>query len=139
MCGNGFVVARDHHHSVVGMSERMNLDHCSNHIARNQGVTHAGRRLHDAIADVAYGKDTGFATCLEDAVAHLGDQWFEMEGTRVPHAPSALHQYLWLRKIFLRPVHSQTKSVSLMVVRAEFLASQFSLLAGHDCSPCSPL
>src|SRR5215467_30837 len=88
MCGNGFVVAGDQYHSVVRMSESMNLDHCSNHISRNEGVTHAGRCLYHAIADVAYRKDARFAACLKDPVAHLGNQWFEMEGTRVPHAPS---------------------------------------------------
>src|SRR5262245_31292662 len=58
-----------------------------------------------------------------------------MEGARVPHAPGAFDQHLWLGEIFFSPVHPQSKSVSLMVVRAEFLAAQWPILACHSLSP----
>src|SRR5262245_19351819 len=110
----------------------MNLDHGGNHIPRNEGVTHASGCLYDAIAYVTHGEDTGFAAGFKDSVADLGNQGFEMEGTGVPHAPSAFDQHLRLGEIFFSPVHSQAKGVALVVVCSELLAAQLPLIACHS-------
>src|SRR5262245_15923712 len=119
------------------MAECMDLNHRSNHVARNEGVAHASRSLYNSIADVAHRENTGFATRLKDSVTDFVNERSEVESARVPHAPRAFYQHLRLGKIFFCPVHSKSKGVSLMVVRAEFLAAQLPLLACHPCSSSS--
>src|SRR5262249_60434985 len=82
-------------------------------------------------ANIAHVETTGFAPRLKDAVVDFVDERSEMEGARVPHAPRAFYQHLRLGQIFFRPVHSKSKGVSLMVVRAELLAAQLPFLACH--------
>src|SRR6185312_15704448 len=118
------------------MAERMNLHHCRDHVAGNQGITHAGSCLYNAVAYVAHGEDAGFAACFEDSVVDLGNERFEVKGSRVSHPPGAFHQDLWFGKIFLGPIHAQSKSVALMVVCSEFLASKLPLVACHGPFSC---
>src|SRR5690242_605503 len=121
------------------MAECMNLHHRRNHIPGNQGITHAGGCLYNAVAYIAYCKDTGFAACFKDSVVHLGDERLEMKGSRVSHPPGTLDEDLRLGKVFFSPIHSQSERVALMIVCAEFLAAKLPLLAWHARSPAAPL
>src|SRR5262249_27714204 len=85
---------------------------------------HPGGCLHDAIADIANRENRRFSPGFKHSVIDLSDQGLKMKCTRVAHPPRALDQYLWLRKIFFRPVHPQSESVSLVVVRSEFLTAK---------------
>src|SRR6516162_9123315 len=104
------------------MAQRMNFNHCSNHVARDKRITHPRRGLHDAVANIANCKNRRFTSGFKNSVIHLSNQRLEMKRARVTHSPSALDQYLRLSKILFRPVHSQSESVSLVVVRPETLS-----------------
>jgi hypothetical protein len=94
---------------------------------------------YDAIADIAHGEDSGLAARLEHTVADLVNERLEMKRARVPHPPGAFDEHLRLGQVFFRPVHSKTKRVSLMVVRAKCLAAQLPILACHAvCSSGAP-
>src|SRR6516162_2732935 len=106
------------------MAQRMNFNHCSNHVARDKRITHPRRCLHDAVANIANCENSRFTSGFKNSVIHLSNQRLEMKRTRMTHSPRALDQYLRLSKIFFRPVHSQSESVSLVVVRSEFLTAK---------------
>src|SRR5215469_5286968 len=116
----------------------MNFNHCGNHVARDKRITHSRGCLHDAIANIANRENSRFTPGFKDSVIHLSNQRLEMERTRVTHSPRALDQYLRLSKIFFRPVHSQSESVSLVVVCSEFLTAKVSSICHLSSSVSSP-
>ena len=106
------------------MAQCMNFNHCGNHVAGDKRITHPGRGLHDAIADIADGEHPRFASGFKNSVIHLSNQRLEMKRARVTHPPRAFDQYLRFSKILFRPVHSQAERVTLVVVGSEFLTAK---------------
>lgn len=79
--------------------------------------------MHHPIADVAYGKHSRFAAGFKDTVVYFLDQGTIVKRARMAHAVGALDQNLRFAQIFIRPVHPQTKGITLVVDVPESLTA----------------
>src|SRR5262245_32625487 len=120
------------------MAQRMNFNHGGNHVARDKGITHPRGRLHDAIANIANRENGRLSSGFKNSVVHLSNQGLEMKRAGVSHSPRALNQYLWLTKVFFRPVHSQSEGISLVIVGSEFLTAKLHSICHLSFSVSSP-
>jgi hypothetical protein len=122
------VITGDSNQAVMGMPQGMDLHHGRHDVGRDQRVAHAVGGLHHPIADVAHGKHRRFAAGLRDTVVYFLDRRTIGKRARMAHAVGALDQNLRLAQIFIRPVHSQTKGITLLVDTAESLTPQASCI-----------
>src|SRR5439155_7923577 len=95
--------------------------------------------LSNAVANVAHGEYTRFATRFEYPVADFFDQRTEVECARVTHSVGTVDQHLRLGQVLFGPVHAQAQCVTLEIGSAQTLAAQLAAIYWHaspgECTP----